>query len=418
MKSTKILIVVDSIDIEDSSGSKANVALIENLNKIGCHLKVLHYTRKKIDLPGIDCVNIPEDRRSFLFLASRIERYFRKYLKIKLYKPIENTLGFSFTLFNDKNSIVSFLKKEIEFSPSWIITLSKGGSFRPHHAMLKMPELYGKWLAYIHDPYPMTVFPPPYTYKEPGWKYKFQFIERVFERARYIAFPSELLKDWMSEFYKLECNKGVVIPHQISKVAVEQIKVPAYFDENNFNVLHAGNLLWGRDPMGLIGGFKKFIASNPCAKKNARLIFLGGKNHYSTELQKFKREMVQFYVSEKYVGHAEVLAMQKKAAVNVILEAKSDISPFLPGKFPHCVMANKPILLLGPPKSEAKRLLGEDFLYHSGINEVDSIAQKLELLYLDWQKNSNKNLDRQDLEEYMSETYLKTILQNKLGIRL
>src|SRR5690606_23166021 len=115
-----------------------------------------------------------------------------------------------------------------------------------------------------------------------------------------------------------------------------------------FNILHAGNLLWGRDPGGLIEGFKVFIKSNPEARKKAKLIFLGGRNYYSELLFKEKNEVSQIFVSEDYVRHQQVLTMQLHASVNVILEAKSTISPFLPGKFPHCVLADKPILLLGP----------------------------------------------------------------------
>ena len=54
----KILVVVESIDLEDSSGAKANVALIQNLHKAGYKVLVYHYTRKEIQLPGITCIAI------------------------------------------------------------------------------------------------------------------------------------------------------------------------------------------------------------------------------------------------------------------------------------------------------------------------------------------------------------------------
>ena len=38
----RILVVVESIDVDDSSGSKANVALIKNLAKAGFELQVYH----------------------------------------------------------------------------------------------------------------------------------------------------------------------------------------------------------------------------------------------------------------------------------------------------------------------------------------------------------------------------------------
>lgn len=56
----KILVVVESIDVNDSSGSKANVALIQNLALCGFDLQVYHYTRKEIQIDSIPCFSIPE----------------------------------------------------------------------------------------------------------------------------------------------------------------------------------------------------------------------------------------------------------------------------------------------------------------------------------------------------------------------
>ena len=56
----KILVIVDSIDIEDSSGSKANMALIYNLVAAGFEVLVYHYTLREIQLQGVNCFAIPE----------------------------------------------------------------------------------------------------------------------------------------------------------------------------------------------------------------------------------------------------------------------------------------------------------------------------------------------------------------------
>ena len=111
----------------------------------------------------------------------------------------------------------------------------------------------------------------------------------------------------------------------------------------------------------------------------------------------------------------EVNNVQREASVNIILEAKSEISPFLPGKFPHCVAADKPILLLGPYYSESRRLLGEDYRYWTEINEVEKIAGMIEELYQIWiDKSQCLKLGRQDLEYYLSEKYLKETLDKIL----
>jgi len=408
---TKILVVAESIDVDDSSGSKANVALIQNLHKAGFEVLVYHYTRKDIQLPGMSCVAIKENRRSALFFLSRLERFIRTYLKLSLSKPLEKVFGFSFTLFNDRNSIVAALQKIEDFKLDLVITLSKGGSFRPHHALLKMPALHTKWMAYIHDPYPMHFYPKPYTWTEAGARQKEEFMKKVALKAEITAFPSKLLMEWMGSHFASYQTKGVVIPHQIDTDEFLEPSTPEFFDPKKFNILHAGNLLWGRNPEGLINGFMKFLELNPEAEKDSQLLFLGGANHYSAVLSEYQFKILQFYVSEDYVPFRQVQKLQNLSAVNIILETKSEISPFLPGKFPHCVKADRPILLLGPYHSETKRLLGDEYPYWAEIDEVDVIAELLQDIYIKWQMNPLQlRLNRSDLEKYLSGDYLaKTV---------
>ena len=408
----KILIVVESIDVDDSSGSKANVALIKNLHLSGYNLRVYHYTLKDILIPGIDCRAVKENRKSALFLLSRAERYLRDYLKLKLHKPLQNKFGFSFTLFNDRNSIVSTLKQEQEFQPDLVLTLSKGGSFRPHHALLKIPKWHKKWLAYIHDPYPMHHYPKPYSWTEPGFEKKDAFIKAVSEKAAFSAFPSELLLEWMGKFYPNFIKTGFVIPHQLDPLEANDVEMPKYFDSKKFNLLHAGNLLGARDPKNLISAFQDFLVNKPEAKENSRLIFIGGNNE---RVFKTARENSNIFASEVYISFKQVYKMQQMAAVNIILEAKSDLSPFLPGKFPHCVSANKPILLLGPQKSECRRLLGEQYAYWSEIDDLQKISRHIEQMYFEWKKSpQNFRLNRPNLEEYLSHVHLKKVMDQIL----
>ncbi len=101
--------------------------------------------------------------------------------------------------------------------------------------------------------------------------------------------------------------------------------------------------------------------------------------------------------------------LQQLTSVNVILEALGPISPFLPGKFPHCIQAEKPILLLSPYYSESKRLLGENYPYWSQIDNEDLIAEHIANLYNEWLLNSKKSsMKREDLLDYLGVSYLKS----------
>ena len=412
----KILVVAESIDIDESSGAKASLGIIQNLHVAGFELLVYHYSRKEIDLPGIVTINIPENRKSILFFLSRIERYLRKYLKLKLHKPLEKTFGFSFTLFNDRSSIVGALKKEKEFSPDLVFTLSKGGSFRPHHALLQIPEWHSKWVAYMHDPYPMHLYPKPYPWKEPGFRQKEEFIRLISEKAKFPVFPGLLLKEWMGQFFPGFLERGKVIPHQISERELEnQTQYPEFFNPEKFNLLHAGNLLQARNPKGLVEAFELFLQQNPEAEKVSQLNLIGRAGHHDGFLRNQKEKIPQLKVISENIRFSEVSLLQNNAAVNIILEAKSNISPFLPGKFPHCVMANKPILHLGPENSETKRLLGEKYLYSAEIDDVSKIAELISALFLKWESDKNLYLNRPDLEEYLSASHLKEVVDSILA---
>lgn len=407
----KILIVAESIDIEDSSGTKGRVALIHNLKKAGYEILVYHYTRKEISLEGITCVPIKERRASSLFLFSRIERYLRLFLGIKINKPLEKIFGFSFTLFNDRNSIVKGLNNLGKWNPDLIFTLSKGGSFRPHHALLKMPEFHSKWVAYIHDPYPMHLYPRPFNWVEAGYYQKRKFIKEISEKAAYSVFPSKLLMEWMGSYFPNFQNTGFVIPHQLFPFEVSEREVPEYFDPNEFNILHAGTLLGPRNPKTLVLAFEKFLKKFPEARLHSKLFFLGNNTEFFAWLLERKCDFGRMYISKGYVSFDEVFKLQQLASVNVILEAKSEISPFLPGKFPHCVIANKPILLLGPAFSESRRLLGDKYPYWAEIDDLDRISYLIGQLYKNWKREPNNlRLNRPDLENYLSEDFLKKVM--------
>jgi len=408
----KILIVVDSIDIEDSSGSKANVALINNLYEAGFDILVYHYTRKEIELKDIKSFNIPEIKFSGFYFLSRSLRVINRNLKINFAPFFEKKFGFSFTFFNDSNSIIEALKKK-SFQPDLILTLSKGASFRPHYAVLKLPHLHNKWIAYVHDPFPFHYYPRPYNWVESSYDKKELFFRKVSEKAKFSAFPSQLLKEWMSSYFPDFSKTGVIIPHQNAKYEVLNNAFPYYFDVSKFNLLHAGNLMKERSPEGLIEGFKVFLKNNPEAKKDVRLILLGNAFDHTQVLENYKKDIPEMFVYNGNKPFDEVYHIQKNVSVNIILEAKSEISPFLPAKFPHCIEANKTILSLAPYYSETRLLLGKDYTYWAEVDNIEKIALLIEQLYQLWKQNpENLLLNRNDLKEYVSVTHLKEVINN------
>ncbi len=409
----KIVIISESIDINDSSASKANVALIYNLKQCNFDVIVYHFTKKEVFLDGIDCRSIKELRGSFLFFLSRFQTLVTKKLKIKMHVFLENIFGFSFTFFNDVNSIKRILPEIVNLKPDLVITLSKGMSFRPHYAILKFPKLHKKWMANIHDPYPFHFNPRPYNWVEPGYAIKEKFFLELSEKANYSSFPSQLLLEWMGSYFPNFLKTGIVIPHQNTNQNIQDVALPDFFEESKFNLLHAGNLMKQRSPFGLIEGYKLFLENNPSAKKDSKLLLLGPATFHTDLLESYKNSLSQIVIINDYIQFEIIYKLQQHVSVNIILESKAEISPFLPGKFPHCVEANKILLLLAPYYSETRRLLGNDYEFWTEVDAVKKIASLIEKLYIIWQIDAaSLQLNRQDLIDYCSPKQLKKVIDS------
>ena len=143
-------------------------------------------------------------------------------------------------------------------------------------------------------------------------------------------------------------------------------------------------------------------------QKDSQLLLLGNAAYHKESIIKHAVTLPELIIKLNNVPFNEVYWLQKQVSVNVILEANSEISPFLPGKFPHCISADKPILYLGPNHSETKRLLGENYEYWAEIDNVKEISVILEKLYSEWLiTTKTMRLNRPDLENYLGKEYLK-----------
>ncbi len=408
-KTNHIIALVESLDVNDSSGTKGRVALLKNMVAAGFQVTALHYTQKEIQLQGITTVCIKEPKSRFYFL-SRLQRYFYKWFKVNIGNGYEKRTGFSFNWKCAENAFAKALKSYNPQDFEMVWTLGKGTQFRAHHAILKSAQWHAKWYAYVHDPYPQQLYPRPYNFVPIGYKQKRYFFNEVTKKAKTMVFPSLLLKEWMQSYFVSITDKSIIIPHQISKMPTLETALPSYFDTDKFTILHGGNLLDLRNPEPVTRAYKKFLELHPEAAGVSQLLFIGKPGNYEAFFKGEQQVLPQLYASADYVPFEQVYAMQKETSVNIILEAQSEISPFLPGKFAHCVAANKPILLIGPYYSECKRLLGEDYPYSLEFKEIDAVAQALSLIYIEWQTKKELRLDRPDLELYLSESYLKKVL--------
>ncbi|MBT0608452.1 glycosyltransferase family protein [Aequorivita echinoideorum] len=402
----KILILAETIDPANSSAGKANHSFIVFLSK-NFDVKAYHFSQKEISIPNVETILIKEKKTDIYYFFSRAQRVFQRISGINISKSLENRFGFSFTFKNDANSMADALKNENPAAYNLIITLSKGASYRTHATLLKLPQWHHKWLAYIHDPYPFHWYPPPYEWTEAGHKQKEKFFLMVAQKAKWLGYPSQLLAEWMAQFNPLFLDKAVILPHQMpTHEQIENQTLPDFFERKKFTVLHAGNLLKQRNPFPLIKAWKMFREEIPEARDNSQLLLIGPSTYHQPKLSKVCGADPSIYLSDGNMPHHVVLAMEQAASANIILEAASETSPFLPAKFPSLVKANRPIIHLGPKNSESRRLLGQAYEMAATADDVDAIKKMLSKCYLNW-KLEITQLDRKDLENYFSSHFLK-----------
>ncbi len=407
--SLRILVVADTLDVDASSGAKTSLALVESLLACGYDLKILHYSRKEIQIKKATTVAIKEKKTSLYYVLSKAQLLIKRIFGIALQPKTEARRGFSYAHTYDVASIKEAISKENPDQYDWVLALSYAGSFRAHTALTQLPHWHAKFMAYIHDPYPQHSYPRPYDWVEPGHQFKRDAFLKISASASYMLYPSQYLGDWMESYYHNAKGKAITIPHQIPDRSVGD-QTPAFFDPARFTILHAGSMMSARNPMALATAFCELTQEHEDFKKDASLIFLGTRSVFHEALEALSKEHNTLYVHPDYMNFDSVLSMQYKAAINVVLEAKGPISPFLPGKVPHCIKANAPILLLSPFKSETKRILGDAYPYWSEIDDVSSIKNHLKEIYTHWKLHKGEvSLEVEDIDAlhyYFSPKYV------------
>jgi len=263
----------------------------------------------------------------------------------------------------------------------------------------------------FHDPFPSALLPYHNEVKwDSGQKVLLRRMNKVVENADAVWLPSKRLIEWMAPFYPNLESKSVVMPHLATlPQAISKLpnKVEWPFNErhpDHFVLLHMGSLLPGRSPKGLLNATIKWLETNPESRQFIRLVFVGWADRmYSDLLAKASAAYPEnIIVSHSRVPYAVALHLQKQASVNIILEVEGNGSPQLLGKVADAVWADRPIMLLGSPASEARRVFGKDYPWQAENEDFQKIFSFLDELFVRWKSGNLRDMDWPQLKNYMS----------------
>jgi len=403
----KLLIVIEGLN--NSSSGIGNEILADNILRIFPESKVIYGTGKIKDSRNYFKVKRP---LHIYKLLAKVQEKITKITGWKLYLFIERSFGFSFNFYYDVFCLKQAVKLENHENYDSIIALSQGASFRPHYTVLRhFPQWHRKWIANMHDPFPFHHYPRPYNFVRHNYKAQEDLMKGIASRAAVATFPSGELAKWMSSYYQFQ--HVLVIPHQIDQNPINESfgiiddEYLTFIRPNIFNVVHIGTLLSERYIIALLDTFQQFAS----VYEDVSLSFVGPIADNHLPALDFARSQTNGRINylNKRIPFDQAKLLHKEVSVNLIIEANSEISPFLPGKFPHCIQANRPILSLSPYYSEMKNLMGKDYKYLKQADDYEGIKIALQELYNHWKLNTTEEItkDYYKFNQYLSLSYLK-----------
>lgn len=151
--------------------------------------------------------------------------------------------------------------------------------------------------------------------------------------------------------------------------------------DKKFSIAHIGSLLTDRNPEILWKVLGELTKENEAFKEalEVRLVGVVGKEVFAS----LKQHGLASFVDELgYLAHTEVLELQPKSQVLLLLEIDSaETRGILPGKLFEYLNAKRPILAIGPEGWEAAEIIKET---DSGLGLVSNDESGLKNVLLEW----------------------------------
>ncbi len=239
----------------------------------------------------------------------------------------------------------------------------------------KIPLLFN-----INDP--VYAIPP---YKRESWllaKIRKNMLRKAIFQSTIVSYTTDRLKNYCEKILNINNKNSITIPHIISKLPDKNLYYP-----ENFVIIYAGSLGKERKISLWWKALSELIENYPNSKiKN---IFYGiVYDKWKEEIKQYKNleDHVEFYNSIPYQICQNEL---QKAAVQLIVEAPGEISPYLPTKFLDYLYNQRPILTISPPNGELFDYSKRGYCEAANCFDENDIYEKIEKMYLNWKNNES-----------------------------
>jgi glycosyltransferase involved in cell wall biosynthesis len=170
--------------------------------------------------------------------------------------------------------------------------------------------------------------------------------------------------------------------------------------DSNFSLVHIGSLNAARNPKALWQALSEMIHENTELAKYLKIRFVG--NVEPVVLKYLDHLQLTTYVDRVgYMPHADAIAFQQTSPVLLLLINNTpNANGILTGKFYEYMASERPILVVGPTKSDVATLLNET---QSGLivdfDDVNQMKEAILKLFTDY-KSGNLISKSKDYQQY------------------
>ena len=253
-------------------------------------------------------------------------------------------------------------------------------------------ELNLKWIADFRDPWTTIHYHKSLRLNKTSEKKHKALEAAVLNSADVITVTSPTTK---KEFEQITSKPIAVITN-----GYDVTKKVEYKLESKFSLSHIGSLLSERNPAVLWEVLAEICLENPSFKNDLQLKFAGAVS------EDVKKSLSEFNLGNNssflgYVSHPEALKLQHQSQVLLLVEINSTKTrAIIPGKLFEYLAAKRPIVALGPNKSDIEGIVnatkaGKFFSY----NEADQLKSEILFLYNQY-KSGNLQVASEGIEKY------------------
>lgn len=279
---------------------------------------------------------------------------------------------------------VDYLSKYLQENPVDVL-ITTGPPHSVHLIGKQLKALTGiSWIADFRDPWTTIGYHKKLKLTSTASKKHQKMEKEVLNQADCILVTSPSTK---KDFEVITQRPIQVITNGYDVETVE--KQPL---DKKFTIAHIGSLLSDRNPRVLWKALAELIKNNPTFKDDFELKLIGKISPKIIEtLEEFK--LTPYVNNMGYISHQQAIIEQRTSQVLLLIEIDSeDTKAIIPGKLFEYMAAERPILAIGPEKSDAEDLLkqtntGQYFHY----DEKDYIADCIEKMYGEYLSQSLKS---------------------------